>query len=136
MKEPTLDTLTQRLDRLERQNRRLKVASGAVLFGIAAILLMGQGSSPIVEAERFLVRDPTTGKFRGALSVLQDGSVGLSISAPDGKSLSLSANASGNVGLTLYDKQGKLRAELVTGVDGAPALALRDQGGKVIWKAP
>ncbi len=32
MTEPTLDTLTQRLDRLERENRRLKLAGAMWLI--------------------------------------------------------------------------------------------------------
>jgi hypothetical protein len=138
MGEPTLEALTQRLERLERQNLRIKQA-GAVLFvALAALLVMGQASpgGQVVEAQRFVVRDPSTGRGRAALSLLQDGSVGLSILALDGRSLSLSADAGGNMGLTLYDRNRKLRAELFSGPDGSPALAVRDAGGKILWKAP
>lgn len=42
MKERTVEALAQRLDRLERENRRLKRLTFGGLFGIAAIILMGQ----------------------------------------------------------------------------------------------
>ena len=137
MTDPTLDDLTQRLDRLERENRWLKQMGTVVLVGASAVALMGQrGAAPVVEAQRFLINDPASGKTRAALSLRQDGSVGLSLISKDGKSLSLSADAGGNTGLRLVDSNRTLRAELSTGADGAPALILHDGSGNVIWKAP
>lgn len=138
MSEPTWDTLIRRVDRLERQNQRIKRAGAGVLIGFAALLLMGQGSptGQVIEAQRFVIRDPMTGKGRAGFSILQDGSVGLSISAVDGRSLSLSADAGGNMGFMLYDRNRKARAELFSGPDGTAMFVLRDGGGKIIWKAP
>jgi len=45
MNEPTMDKLEQRLDRLERENRRLKRIGVLVVVGIAAVVLMGQSDS-------------------------------------------------------------------------------------------
>ncbi len=45
MKEPTMDKLEQRLDRLERENRWLKSIGALVVVGIAAVVLMGQAMS-------------------------------------------------------------------------------------------
>ncbi len=58
----TMETLLRRLDRLERENRRLKRAGILVLAVIAAVALMGVHEPPteihdVVEAKRFVVRD-------------------------------------------------------------------------------
>lgn len=138
MGEPTWEALTRRLERLERQNRLIKRAGAVLCVAIAVFLVMGQASpgGQVIEAQRFVLRDPSTGKGRAALSLLQDGSAGLSILALDGRSLSLSADAGGNMGLTLYDRNRKLRAELFSGPDGSASLAVRDAGGKILWKTP
>lgn len=114
MTEQVLAPLTQRLDRLERENRRLKTFCLVTLIVVAAVMLMGQSGPPIVEAQRFLIRDPATGKARATLS----------------------ADAGGNIGLVLLDHHQKPRAELVAGVDGSPTLAFYDGAGRVIWKTP
>ncbi len=91
MGESTLEILTRRLERLEQQNRFIRRAGAVLGVAVVAFFLMGQASpgGQVVEAQRFVVRDPSTGKGRAALSLLQDGSVGLSIVALDGRSLSL-----------------------------------------------
>ncbi len=124
MAEPTLDPVVRRLDRLELENRRMKFIGGPVLILFLALLVMGQtlSASPVVEAQRFLTKDPNTGKARAALSLLQDGSVGLSLLGLDSKALSRSA------GLAIFDKGRKLRAELFAELDGSPALTLLQQG--------
>ncbi len=51
MVEPTIETLARRLERVERENRRLKRAGVVALVGIAAVVLMGQamgGKEPMV----------------------------------------------------------------------------------------
>ncbi len=56
------DTLTQRLDRLERENRRLKLAGAFLVLALVAVGAMGQvlpkAVPKVVEAERFVLRDP------------------------------------------------------------------------------
>ncbi len=42
MNEPTMNNMVLRLDRLERENRRLKRIGALVVVGIAAVVLMGQ----------------------------------------------------------------------------------------------
>ena len=52
MNEPTMETLARRLDRVERENRRLKQAGVVALTVIAAVVLMGQATaSKAAEAE-------------------------------------------------------------------------------------
>src|SRR5262249_17071371 len=98
MTESTPETLALRLERLERENRWIRLGAAGILFASVVVLLLTQTSAqaPIVEAQRFLVRDPKTGKERAALTLLKDGSVGLRLIAIDGKSLSLSADAGGS----------------------------------------
>lgn len=136
MDEHPMDTVVQRLARVERENRRLKRLGGLMLLGFTAVVLMGQTKGArVVEAEKFVLRDPT-GKVRASLSTLPDSSVGFAILSADGKSLSLSAEGDGTMGLTMYDKSKKLRAEIFTLADGSGGLALYDASGKVVWKAP
>ena len=75
-------SLVTRVNRLERENRRMKLAGVLVLLGIAAVIVMGQTKAKRVakqfEAERFILRD-ASGKLRGGLSVFPDGTVGLVI---------------------------------------------------------
>ncbi len=114
MNELTLDTLRQRLDRLERETWRLKRVGAAVLVGIATVVLMGQATtSRTVEAERFILKD-ASGKSRGALGI----------------------GANGTVALFLLDQDGKHRVELSLGNEGSPSFILRDKAEKVLWKAP
>ncbi len=111
MSEPILNTLTQRLDRLERENRRLKIAGAVLLLALAAVGVMGQvlpkAVPKVVEAERFVLRD-TRGRTRATLD----------------------AEGSGTLALSLYDQNGKIRASLAVEADGTPRLDLVDQNGK------
>lgn len=69
--------LTRRIDRLERENRRLKRAAALVGVGLVALLAMGQAARPrTVEAERFVLKDKQ-GKVRAVLGEGPDDEVGL-----------------------------------------------------------
>jgi len=64
--------LTGRVEKLERQNRRLKQAGAVALIIAAAVLLMGQAStSRTVEANEFVLKD-ASGKVRAKLSIVGD----------------------------------------------------------------
>ncbi len=105
--------MEERLNRLERENRRLKRAGGVVLGVIAVLLLMGHVvGEKVVEAERFVLLD-SSGQPRAVLAVAEGGS-----------------------GLYLYDNTGKLRAGLVGGSADETALTLYDTNGKLAWKTP
>lgn len=102
MNEPTRDTLTQRLDRLERQNWRLKQMAGLILVGIAALVLMGEAlpKSRTVEAEEFVLKD-ASGRVRAILGADR-----------------FSGEGEPQHGLFLYDASGRARARLATWGDG------------------
>src|SRR5258708_23509182 len=86
--------LTERLKRLERRqadlqrtNRRLGSITGALLLMTGAMLLMGQTTSrqpQSLEAEGFVIRG-SDGKVRGAMCILPDGAVGLSLTELKGQ---------------------------------------------------
>jgi hypothetical protein len=105
--------MEERLDRLERENRRLKRAGVVVLALIGAVVLMGHVvGEKVIEAERFVLLD-SSGQPRAVLAVAKSGS-----------------------GLYLYDEKGKLRAGLVGGTADGTGLRVYDQKGKLAWKAP
>jgi hypothetical protein len=135
MSEPTLNPLTQRLDRLERENRRLKIAGAIVLLAVVAVGAMGQvlpkAVPKVLEAERFVLRD-TSGKILATLGPSPLGP-GLSLYDQSGKiGASLLATLGPNLfgpGLSLFDQSGKIGASLVL-LAGTPTLNFNDQNGK------
>jgi len=113
MNETTMETLARRLDRMERENRRIRQAGVVAVAVIVAVGLMGHvAGEKVVEAEWFVLLD-SSGQPRAVLAVAKGGS-----------------------GLYLYDNKGKLRAGLVGGVADETGLSLYDKAGKVIWSAP
>jgi len=156
MSEPTLDRLTQRLDRLERENRRLKVTGAVLVLALAAGGVMGQVPKAVprvVEAERFVLRDTKgkvlatlgteastpslalfdqNGKTRAVLMVLANGAAGLFVDDQNGKTrVLLGVGADGTPAVSLLDQNEKRRAALGVGADGTPLLSLADQNEKI-----
>ena len=124
MDEPTMETLARRLDRVERENRRMKQAGVVALAVIVAVVLMGQATwklappgkpGKIIGAEQFIVHD-ARGGVRAELGTLPNGTVRL----------------------VLYDRgnPGQTRVILSAGPETSPALSFSDKTGKVIWSAP
>ncbi len=112
MNEPTMETLARRLDRVERENRRLKRAGVVALAVIAAVVLMGQATgnvAKVVEAEKFVLRD-ADGKGRARLESLP----------------------SGLVRLALLDKDENIQSVLGVGIVGTPSLVLAGRNSKTI----
>jgi hypothetical protein len=76
MNETSLDALTQRVDRLERENHRLKRTEILVIVAFGALALMGQTMpngkvAKVIEAERFVLRD-ARGRERAVLGMVAD----------------------------------------------------------------
>lgn len=106
-----IQSIEERLDKLERQNRRLKQAGLLALIAITAIVLMGQSApkSRTVEANSFVLTDEK-GNMRADLSMV------------------------GGAGLTVYDSKGEPRGMFAVNEDGA-FLTLKDaerQKGSVL----
>jgi len=137
MSEPTLDTLAQRLERVERENRSLRRVGVLMLVGVAALLIAAQATANrVVEAEKFVVRD-ASGKIRAELGAPPDGRVALTLFDRDGGlRVELRVLTNGRVGLLLYDKNGKSRAALRVLAEGGPVLGLFDKDEKLLWQAP
>ena len=143
--------LTGRVDKLEKQNRRLKQAGAVALIIAAAVVLMGQASPPrTVEANEFVLKD-SSGTVRGRFSTYGQNTM-LRLFDANGKSrLWLHVG-----GLVLWDNEGKTRAALsmneeetildLVGTNGSgahlgmdvdgPGLILSDKDNKVLWRAP
>lgn len=100
MSEPTLDTLTQRLDRLERGNRWWKMLAIAAVSCLMLVLFVGAShtrSTEEIRAKRFVVVDES-GQRRLLLGGVRGG-----VDDPR------------NYGLFLVGKNGKVRAEFYEG---------------------
>ncbi len=129
----TLDmqTVLERLARVEARGRRLARLAAALLIAAGAALVMGQVSpkARTLEAEGFFLRD-AGGKVRAVLGILADGSPGLALHGADGTPrLGLTVTARGPH-VVLYDEEGKARAGLTVGPDGSAALGLYDKDGR------
>lgn len=129
----TLDlaAVIARLEKVERQNWRMKVGGILILLVAGAGLLMGQAMPKVttVEAEAFIVRD-ATGKQRAAFHLAPDGGVALSFFDPAGVGrAALRIDREGSPDLTLIDQSAKNRAVLRVERNGAPGLTLFDQAG-------
>ena len=163
MNEPTIEALTRRVHRVERENRRLHKIGAATLAMIAGVVLMGQVEKQTVpkaiEAESFVVRD-AKGKLRAILGVWQDGEVRLLLPDQEQRSRAiLAVKPDGSPYLGLYDASGKRRigmavlqdgmlalgfahadgksrAGLSVWPDGSSTMFLADADGRVLWRAP
>ena len=98
-------TIEQRLNRLERQNRRLRLGGMVLLLGIGAVFLMGQANG---EPGNLIVR---------SLKVVDDG----------GK-VRLLLQGTGNQ-LTTWDQNGGPRVRLWGGVEMGSRVELNDTFG-------
>jgi hypothetical protein len=149
-----LRNLVQRLERIERQNRRLKSAGALILALGGAALLMGQtkegqpqppaaqpaqrrvGEFDILETRRFIVKD-SNGMVRFFMTTMPDGSPSLELRTADGKPrVALTCTDGGFASVLLHDNNGLSHASITVAADGAPLVELRDKDQKVVFKAP
>ena len=129
--QPQLEGLTGRLERLERQNRRLRLGGALILVGIVSVATMGQGRAPghAVEAQRFVVKD-ARGRTRAVLGATADGP-GLNLYDPDGNArAALALNTENTSRLGFYDRQGKSRLVVDVAEDGTSTVGFYDKAGK------
>ena len=104
--------LQSRLNRLERENRRIKLFLVAMTAFLGAVFVTGLTvEDPIIGAEAFTLMDKD-GKLRAAFALVN--------SDPT---------------LAFFDNQGTVRAGLSV-VQDNPRLVLYDTKGEPIWAAP
>ncbi|MBI2816503.1 MAG: hypothetical protein HYX72_06160 [Acidobacteria bacterium] len=158
--------LTARLERLEKQNRRMKQIGALALIVIGSVLLMGHASSKrTVEANEFKLKDSsgkvraildedslswldTNQKTRLMLGVWGAGPRILLLDESEKTRAELWATASGTH-LDLFDANRQARAFIgTTDAKGtppvlnppattyAPSAILLGTDGKIVWKAP
>lgn len=135
MNQAIMNNVRQRLEGVERENRRLKRVGAAMVATITAVILMGQVTSPkvpaVVEAEQFVLRDGR-GKARAWLN-MSDGSVSFALADKDEKTRTLLyVRDDGTHGLILATHDGQTRVEVKVGVSGVPTLSLVDNDGNRI----
>ena len=105
---PELSAIVSRLERVEKENRRLKRAALGILVLAGAVLLMGQARPDrTIEAQKFVLKD-ATGKARAVLGMF-----------------------AGRPTLSLYDAQGFPVVSLA-GEEGAQLVVSRTGGQELI----
>jgi hypothetical protein len=125
----------ERLERLEKENRRLRMlvlalivlaGAGVALSAVSGVRAQAPAWRRTVEAEKFVLRD-SSGKRRAVL--------GMAAGAPDlilydasGKTRASLDMFGGEPGLEFYDASDTKRVWLDGSADG-PSLTLRDSGG-------
>ncbi len=165
MKQQTIEDVARRLDRLESENRGLKITVFFMLVVIAATVMMGQAAPKkipkVLEAENFVLKGPN-GTERGRLGTSDEGHPYLVLLEKSGKPRLALGRLYGHVSRRIksrlrqhgtgpsagfYDKEGKVRvpvkysqAEVGRALrDPEPAeslVVLFDQAGNVAWSVP
>jgi hypothetical protein len=137
------ESMLDRLDALEADNRRLRrmtigiFVGAGILLGVCAALLVVTARhgfpgtiASVVESESFLVRD-SDGNLRGAWGISDDGSVRLVLeNAGQQGSLSLTLLGDGSPGISFTDSAGKSRMVLGLLPDQTTALVFADRDGR------
>jgi hypothetical protein len=133
MDRPKIDALAERIERLERENRRWRWGSGLAMIGGLVVMIGGaqKASDPkVVEAEGFIVRDKD-GKERVRLGMATGGGPALFLRGNDGHNrVILQASEEDDCGgLFLFGsgKENGLSVALNGGVQAvnSPSLVLR-----------
>ncbi len=133
----TPDSVVRRLERVERENRRLKRWGSVMLLGIACLTMMGQTQSgKTVEAERFVVRD-TKGKVRAELGAFPEGKTALVLYDQERRPrVEVRILPDGRMGLAISDENERPRAILRVLSTGAGVISLFGSDGKLLWQRP
>lgn len=127
-----INTLSQRLDRLEREKRKLRVLGGVLLLGLACLLLVGQAPSQdrMVAANSFVLLGQD-GKPRAELAFSSHGLPGVRFYDGGGKyTASFELDKYDRPSLRLWSGDAKGSARLGLEEDGSPHLTLRDIYGR------
>lgn len=136
-----MNALTQRVRRLEQQNRVMKlIAAGILLFAIVASVKAQQRPTRAIEAEKFVLLDS---KGRARVTIATPGSSGAAIDlAADEPSVWISdANGMDRViittdGLRLANESGRPAASLTFTNKRGGEIVLKSGDGKLLYHAP
>jgi len=102
MDQPSFEAVVKRLERVERENRRWRVAGLFVMVALASVLVMGQARPPTtVEAREFIVRTTEGNRV-----------------------MRLSAGPGGQPSLAFFDQQGEARILMYLYDRGTPGFSL------------
>jgi hypothetical protein len=127
-----MDAATERIDRLERDNRRLIGLVMVTIIGALALVVEGSGMvrpRKTVEAQSFVLRD-TAGMMRAELSLKPDMAPQLVLYDPNGlQQIALDTHARYPSTLTLFGK-GQMRAQLLAAEDGTSYLKFLNRDGE------
>jgi hypothetical protein len=141
MDKPLIETLAERVESLERENRRLRRYATAALIGGAVLLVGGaqKADAPkTVEAERFVVRDKD-GAVRVTMEALEDHHAGLFIKDVEGRTrihLGSDGQRNGPAGLSFRTREGHNRIRLLVAPEtNNPTLDLLDEKGQPVFRA-
>ncbi len=129
MNEVNTTALLERVKRLERQNKQIKLTGIVAVLGMALVLCCGAKDKVPKEivTESFHVVD-TEGRARAGLYVDQDDNIALGLFDKNGKPRAVLGVTQKGPQLALHDKNGKLCASLY--VDQEAGLGLFDKNGK------
>jgi hypothetical protein len=127
-----IETILQRLECLERDNRRWKVLASMVVVICGGFLLLGAAGSrrphiaEEIRARSFVLVDKH-GTVLARLGQLPHGSLGLGFYDEGRKArLLLGIDADGGTSVSVYGKDGRGSAVLMAGQNGATSLRLLD----------
>jgi hypothetical protein len=135
----TMD-LEHRVAKLERENRRLRVAGLLALMLVGTLFVMGQARpARVLEAESFILRDPT-GIVLGRFAVDEDGYPRLSLNDRAGVIRTDFHVSESGVYVFFRESTGETRMEMVLNDgDSGPAILLRQSAAKhfgIVLQAP
>ena len=158
MERDDLGELLQRLEVLERRNRRLtRLGFVLLLVAIGWPILVGADKPPAgkaIETQKLVIRDPSgtvraeLGTQAGGAPVLAftDGKGGTTMmlrGEPSSPIIELADGGGGSVwlsssstGASLSLSKGKGEIELASRATGEPSIKLQDKDGKIVWHAP
>ena len=135
------DSLIQRVERLERQNRQLKMAGLGIVLGMATFLLMGAASTAkTVEAKKIVVLDRHgraritigTPAFAGAAIATNPDDPVIWLTDDKGADRAMLAND----GLSFANGKAGPTVRLSSDPNGLSGLKFYATDGKVSWSAP
>ncbi|MGH7860305.1 MAG: hypothetical protein ACREQY_23495 [Candidatus Binatia bacterium] len=129
-----LAAIRERLERVERDNRRLRALALLVVAGAIPLLFTQCSGGRMVKTEMIVIED-ADGKTRASLG-LEDEGARLRLYDSNGiRRASLSVAANGDPGLALFDAADR-PGVIVELTKAGPALVLTDASGKTLFERP